>query len=65
MNNKDNAVVKALECCMGCNCIECPYIDKGDGEESPTCKDLLIVDALKLVFRQQREIKRLKKAKNQ
>ena len=57
----DNDIVNGLECCMGCNCNECPYIDKGDADGITTCKDLLINDALKLVFRQQKEIERLKK----
>lgn len=51
----DNEIVKALECCMGFDCKECPYCD----DEAEECMGKLIVEALKLVNRQKAEIERL------
>lgn len=53
----NDEIVKALECCMGCDCKECPY--DGDAEiDAEVCMGKLIVEALKLVNRQKAEIDR-------
>ena len=44
-------ITNALECCMGCNCNECPYADYGEDE----CKDMLICDTLILINRMNRK----------
>lgn len=56
----DNEIVKALECCMGCACTECPYYRETD-IDAENCMGRLIIEALKLVNRQKAEIDRLKK----
>lgn len=55
----DNEIVKALECCMGCGCKECPNFNENDIDEE-CCMGRLIVEALKLVNRQKAEIERYK-----
>lgn len=45
----DNEIVKALECCVGCDCKHCPYYDGDTDNEAAHCKDSLIMDALKVV----------------
>jgi hypothetical protein len=57
----DNEIVKALECCMGCACTECPYYRDTD-IDAENCMGRLIIEALKLVNRQKAEIERLKEA---
>ena len=52
----DNEIVKALECCMGCDCKHCPYYDGKTDNEAAHCKDSLIMDALKLVNSQKSHI---------
>ena len=60
----DNEIVKALECCMGCACKECPY--DGDAEiEAEVCMGELVIDALKLINRQKEEIERLQKRRKE
>ena len=48
----DNEIIKALECCGGSNCHECPI----EG-----CTDDIFGNALDLINRQKAEIERLKK----
>jgi hypothetical protein len=45
----DKKTVKALECCVGCDCKHCPYYDGETDNDSAHCKDSLIMDALNLV----------------
>lgn len=58
----DNQIVKALECCAGCvkaaTCRRCPY-RKREGD----CIVRLSRDAIDLINRQQAEIERLEKDK--
>lgn len=54
----DNEIVKALECCMGCGCKECPNFNEND-IDAECCMGRLIVEALKLINRQKAEIERL------
>ena len=56
----DNEIVKALECCMGCACKECSYHNEADVADV-SCKDRLVIDALKLINRQKAEIETWKK----
>lgn len=58
----DNEIVKALECCIGCDCKHCPYYDGDTDNEAALCKDRLIMDALNLVNRQKAEIEEHKRA---
>lgn len=50
----DNEIIKALECCTGANCIECPF--NGNGS---VCVDGLVRSAFDLIKRQQAEIERV------
>ena len=52
----DNEIKKALECCVSCDCHNCPFfIDKS------YCKDIDLEEVLDLIDRQKAEIERLKK----
>jgi hypothetical protein len=57
----DKKTVKALECCVGCDCKHCPYYDGDTDNEAAHCKDSLIMDALKVVNRQNAEIEEHKR----
>ena len=59
----DNEIVKALECCMGCCCKECPNFNEND-IDAECCMSRLIVETLKLINRQKAYIEKLKPVHN-
>ena len=58
----DNEIIKALECCIDCNCKECPCCRIIDG--GTYCTEIDEEEILDLINRQKAEIESLKKKNN-
>ena len=53
----DNEIIKALECCVDCNCEECPCYKKVCGQKR--CTEIDEEEILNLINRQKAEIESL------